>query len=88
MNCHDDQNKKCNPIKKTFHLILCCGLPILIVFLLPFIAKLSPAAAGFFGTIAPFICPVMMIGMMVVMHRNNKKVQEDAQVSNQIKKVE
>ena len=61
-----------NPLKHMIHMILCCGLPILIIASLPFIAKFSPALSGFLGIIAPFICPIMMGGMIIMMLRVNK----------------
>jgi hypothetical protein len=54
-------------------MILCCGLPIVIIGLLPFISKFSPALSKVLGFIAPFICPLMMFGMMGMMFRGNKK---------------
>ncbi|BCN29577.1 hypothetical protein [Anaeromicropila herbilytica] len=58
-----------NPINHLIHMILCCGLPILIVFSLPLISRYSPALSGLLGIIAPFICPIMMGGMMIMMFR-------------------
>lgn len=72
------KNKKENkshghsPMKHMLHMILCCGLPILIILSLPFVASVNPAAAGFLGIISPFICPVMMGGMLLMMFRGNK----------------
>ncbi|MDF2909047.1 MAG: uncharacterized protein K0R34_4368, partial [Herbinix sp.] len=72
------RNKKINtvkehsPMKHMLHMILCCGLPIVIIAMLPFIASVSPAMAGLLGVVAPFICPVMMGGMMIMMFRGNK----------------
>ncbi|MGD9568963.1 MAG: hypothetical protein AB7V48_11695 [Sedimentibacter sp.] len=89
MNCHgnNDGNNKENynenkgmhnhsPIKHMLHMILCCGLPILIFAALPFISKVSPGASRILLVIAPFICPLMMIGMIPMMlggGKNNKK---------------
>ncbi len=70
---HDRNSKGHNPMKHMLHMALCCGLPILILFILPFIARFSPAAAGVLGVIAPFICPVMMGGMMFMMFRGQKR---------------
>lgn len=61
-----------SPMKHMLHMILCCGLPIVIILSLPFIAKISPAAAGFLGIIAPFICPIMMGGMLLMMFGKKK----------------
>jgi hypothetical protein len=78
MNCHDDKKEKQgahkhSPLKHVLHMVLCCGLPILIIGLLPFIARFSPAAGGVLGRIAPFICPIMMMLMLPMMFRRDKK---------------
>ncbi len=61
-----------SPMKHMLHIILCCGIPMLIIFLLPFIAGISPAAAGVLGVITPFICPIFMGGMLFMMFRKDK----------------
>jgi hypothetical protein len=48
-------------------MVLCCGLPVVIIGLLPFISKFSPGSGKFLAVIAPFICPIMMIGMIPMM---------------------
>ncbi|WP_097028484.1 hypothetical protein [Clostridium peptidivorans] len=78
MKCHGDNgenkgNHKHSMLKHMLHMILCCGLPIVIIGLLPLITKFSPGAAGLLAIISPFICPLMMVGMMVMMMRGNKK---------------
>lgn len=78
MNCHGDSKEKKgthkhSPLKHMLHMVLCCGLPIVIIGLLPFIARVSPWAAGILGIIAPFICPIMMVIMMVTMFSGKKK---------------
>lgn len=64
---------KHSPLKHAFHMILCCGLPILIMMALPFVASISPGFARLLGVIAPFICPIMMGGMLLMMFRSSKK---------------
>ncbi|GAA4654314.1 hypothetical protein GCM10023142_14520 [Anaerocolumna aminovalerica] len=66
-------NHKHSPIKHMLHMIICCGLPILILLSLPFIARFSPVAATILGFIAPFICPIMMGGMLFMMFGSHKK---------------
>lgn len=60
------------PMKHMLHMILCCGLPVIIILSLPFIARISPPVAGILGVIAPFICPVMMGTMIFMMFRRGK----------------
>lgn len=61
------------PMKHMLHMVLCCGIPIVIVLSLPLIARFSPAVAGVLGLIAPFLCPIMMGGMLFMMlGRKNK----------------
>jgi hypothetical protein len=72
MKCHGDNkgkqgNHKHSPLKHMLHMVLCCGLPIVMVGFLPLISKISPGAAGFVSKIVPFLCPLMMIGMMAPM---------------------
>lgn len=81
MKCHgkvNNENKGThnhNPIKHLLHMILCCGLPILIFAALPFISRFSPGVSKILAVIAPFICPLMMIGMIPMIlggGKNNK----------------
>lgn len=78
MNCHGNNqekqgNHKHSPLKHMLHMVLCCGLPIVIIGLLPVISKFSPGASRILGVIAPFICPIMMVGMMATMFGGKKK---------------
>jgi len=71
-NNHGVKSAKHSPGKHMLHMVLCCGLPILILSLLPYIAGISPAASRILGYVAPFICPVMMGLMIFMMLRGNK----------------
>ncbi len=78
MNCHGDNKEeqgthKHSPLKHMLHMAICCGLPIVIVGLLPFISRINPNVAGIIGKIVPFLCPIMMIAMMSMMFGGNKK---------------
>lgn len=54
------------------HMIICCGLPLLIIALLPMVAIYSPRVSVFLGFVAPFICPIMMIGIIFMMFKGNR----------------
>jgi hypothetical protein len=78
MNCHDNNkekqtNQKHSPFKHMIHMIICCGLPLIIMGLLPVIASFSPNAASTIGKIAPYLCPLMMIAMIPMMMGRGKK---------------
>jgi hypothetical protein len=77
MNIFNNNKEHCGKghggVKHMLHMVLCCGLPAIIILSLPFIARFSPVAAGILGVIAPFICPVMMGGMIIMMLRGNKR---------------
>ncbi|ERI91390.1 hypothetical protein HMPREF1982_03349 [Clostridiales bacterium oral taxon 876 str. F0540] len=78
MNCHGDNKRnhkdhKHSPLKHLLHLVLCCGLPIVIVGFLPLISRVSPGASSLVSRIVPFLCPLMMIGMIPMMLGSSKK---------------
>lgn len=68
MNCHDNKNnnKSHSSLKHMLHMIICCGIPILIVAVLPFL-KMNAAFKATILSITPFICPIMMILMIPMM---------------------
>lgn len=77
MNCHDDNKDSKvthnhSPLKHMLHMILCCGLPIVVLALLPIISGFSPAAGNLVSKIVPFLCPIMMISMILMMLGGNK----------------
>lgn len=72
------------------HMILCCGIPVIIILSLPFIANFSPAIAAMLAVIAPFICPIMMGGMMFMMFSGKKKkcCPDNSSSDNSISEIE
>ena len=77
MKCHqndekNEKNRQHSTWKHMVHMVLCCGLPFLIILVLPVIAGFSTKTATVLGLIAPFICPVMMGGMMLMMLKGRK----------------
>lgn len=78
MNCHrNNEDKKQthnhNPLKHMLHMIICCGLPIVIVGILPLIAKYNSNLSNILARVTPFLCPIMMVSMLVMMLVRNKK---------------
>lgn len=79
MNCcksvkeENRDTHKHSPVKHILHMVICCGLPILIILSLPFIGRYSPGIATLLGVIAPFICPIMMGGMIFMLFGGKKK---------------
>jgi Na+/melibiose symporter-like transporter len=86
MNCHgkhdnrnEKENENCHEKGQRGHLshmlmmALCCGAPIIILLLIPLISKAGgPGTAKFFAAVAPFLCPLMMVGMLPMMFRGGK----------------
>lgn len=81
MNCHENnketqENQETHnhsPLKHILHMIICCGLPIIVLAFLPVITRLSPGTGRIVSVIAPFLCPIMMISMMFMMCGGKKK---------------
>lgn len=75
MKCHGDNkntnNKKHGPLKHMIMMVLCCGLPILIVGVLPFL-NIGGGSKVVLATITPFICPIMMLFMIPMMFKSMK----------------
>lgn len=72
MKCHGNSTEnhkghKHSPLNHMIHMIICCGLPMLIVGFLPLIARVNPGAVSFISKIVPFLCPIMMVGMIFSM---------------------
>lgn len=74
MNCHGNKNKeskKHNPIKHMLMMVLCCGLPFLLVSVLPFV-NIGGGLKAVIAGLVPFICPLMMLLMIPMMFRGMK----------------
>ncbi|MBC2582052.1 hypothetical protein [Clostridium sp. DJ247] len=94
MDCHDNKNgnhKSHSSLKHMLHMVICCAVPILIVAALPFL-KLNIALKTTILSIAPFICPIMMIFMIPMMlkamrgeHSHNKHIEDSSSVINENK---
>ena len=74
MNCHGNkngENKSHNPIKHMLMMVLCCGLPFLLLSVLPFL-NIGGGFKTLIAGIAPFLCPIMMVIMMAMMFKGKK----------------
>lgn len=71
MNHHEDKKEKPRTHKHNplHHIIIRCGLPILILVSIPIIAKYNVGLASILG----MIVPVMMVGMLLTMLGRKKK---------------
>lgn len=70
-NNKNGDNKKHNPLKHMLMMVLCCGLPFLIISALSYVnvgEGYKTAVAG----IGSFICPLMMMFMMFMMFKKMK----------------
>lgn len=73
MNCckHEQDEHKEHQNHKGGHgshmwmMLLCCGLPLLVFAALPFIDRVLPGSANSIRWIVPFLCPLMMLPMML-----------------------
>jgi hypothetical protein len=51
---------------------LCCGTPLILLFVVSLLGASLPRLKATLITILPFICPVMMIGMIPMMFTHGK----------------
>ena len=75
-NSQDDGNKQNSkhkgPMSHMWMMALCCGAPIILLFLIPLISAGIPGSKGVLSKLIPFICPVMMVIMIPMMFRKKK----------------
>ncbi len=83
MNCHGNHNNgnsngngHGNGHKGISHMlmmVLCCGAPVLILLLIPFISKVGgTGVSSVLAGIAPFLCPLMMVFMLPMMFKGGR----------------
>ncbi|OPJ55733.1 hypothetical protein [Clostridium oryzae] len=73
MNCHKDGKNKPKYLGHMLHMVLCCGLPIVIVGIIPVVSAFSLSASKILAGIVPFICPLMMLSMIGMMFLGGRK---------------
>ncbi len=76
MKCCDQNENKTN--KKKSHLnhiwmmLLCCGAPILVLFVISLLGTSFPGIKLALVSILPFLCPIMMLIMIPMMFLKSK----------------
>jgi len=78
MNDHVNDEKKENKgghssMKHILMMVLCCGLPILLIAVLPFLKIGNTAFRVTLVSILPFLCPVLMLFMIPMMLKGSKE---------------
>lgn len=92
MNCchhsdHDNHHKK-GHLSHIWMMALCCGAPILAVLFILLSGSRFPAVSAFLLSAAPFLCPVLMFGMiplMLMKGRREKKEQKSEPIESEEK---
>lgn len=82
MNCHENnkntnENEKQNghkhsPMKHMLMMALCCGLPLILLLVVPFLGVFGTGFKLTISSIIPFICPIMMLFMIPMMMKSSK----------------
>ena len=78
MSDHEDDEKSGNKgshssMKHMLMMVLCCGLPILLIIALPFLKIGNTGFRVTLAAIIPFLCPVMMLFMIPMMLKGSKE---------------
>ena len=60
-------------MKHILMMVLCCGLPILLIAVLPFLKIGNTAFRITLASIIPFLCPILMLFMIPMMLKGSKK---------------
>lgn len=77
MNCHGNNENKENKnshstMKHMLLMVLCCGLPVLLLATLPFLKFGNTSFKAILASIIPFLCPIMMLFMIPMMLKSSK----------------
>lgn len=63
---------KHGPMKHMLMMALCCGLPLLLLLIIPFLGILGSGFKLTLLSIIPFLCPIMMLFMIPMMMKSSK----------------
>ncbi len=76
---HDGGNhvgKNSRGMSHALRMVLCCGLPILLFALVPVIGRLTGGIGAFIQPYAFLLCPLMMVGMTLMMRKGHRDGEE------------
>jgi hypothetical protein len=94
MNCHENKEnvvqsrhkgKKHSSMKHMLMMAMCCGLPIILLLILPFLGIFGTGFKASLASRIPFVCPVMMIFMIPMMLRPSKNGKSCCSENNEKK---
>ena len=74
-NINDNQKQadhKHSPMKHMLMMAICCGLPLLLLLVVPFLGVFGLGFKLTIASIIPFLCPIMMIFMIPMMMKSSK----------------
>ena len=63
---------KHNPMKHMWMMVLCCGLPLLLLLAVPFLGVFGLRSKLTILSVIPFLCPIMMLFMIPMMMKSSK----------------
>lgn len=82
MNSHENKENsnekqkqdghKHSPMNHMLMMALCCGLPLLLLLVVPFLSIFGTGFKLTISSIIPFLCPVMMLFMIPMMLKSSK----------------
>ena len=81
-----DDHKHKGHLSHILMMVLCCGFPLGLFLLLPFIGSIIPGSKGVIGSVIPFLCPLMMILMIPMMMNGNKDKSKPEAVKTDLEK--
>lgn len=74
-NINENQKKdghKHSSMKHMLMMAMCCGLPLLLLLVVPFLGVFGLGFKLTIASIIPFLCPIMMIFMIPMMMKSSK----------------
>lgn len=74
---NSNNNRSHSSTKHILMMVLCCGLPILLIAVLPLLKIWNSAFGVTLISIIPFLCPLIMLPMMLKSSKRNKSCHDN-----------